>query len=75
MKRNMDCCSNSNGNDMKGGKQMVEVSKSTLMWIIIGLLFLGVLYLTFKTGGANASSVQTAATTAQSAASQMVGGC
>ena len=75
MKHNMDCCSNSNEKNMKGCKNIVEVSKNTLMWIVIGLLFLGVLYLSFKTGSTNVASVQTAATTAKSAASQMVGGC
>lgn len=75
MKNKMDCCSNSNKKSMKGGKNMVEVNKNTLIWIVIGLLFLGVIYLTFKTGNTNAASVQTAATTAKSAASQMVGGC
>lgn len=51
----MDCCENTNqkkkenqGQSMKGGKNIMELRKNTMMWAIIGVLFLAVLFLTFK---------------------------
>ncbi len=56
------------------------MNNKTLMWIIIGILFIAVLFLTFKaatTGNASAvqSGVSAAQAAAQSASSGMVGGC
>jgi len=45
------------------------------MWIVIGALFLGVLYLTVKTGNVNAASNTVAATKSVASSSGMVGGC
>ncbi len=52
----MDCCDTKQNKKkenkeeiMKGGKSMVEIQKNTLIWIIIGVLFLSVLFLTYKT--------------------------
>ena len=89
----MDCCKTKKENkcckdlknlnekqksgNMKGGS-VLKMDKKMLMWIIIGILFLAVLFLTFKT---NSISVQSAGTIAKAAASsassgsQMVGGC
>ena len=35
-------------------KNNMEVKKNTLMWVIIGVLFLSVLFLTFKLGSSGA---------------------
>ncbi len=65
---------------VKGGKSIL-MEKRIVLWIIIGALFLAVLFLTFKTGGAGASTgnvVQSAGIAAKSVASSsggMVGGC
>ena len=45
------------------------------MWAIIGILFLAVLYVTFKTGNANAVSGNVVATKSVASSSGMVGGC
>ena len=50
----MDCCENTQQNEnrkesVKGVKSMVKVKKNMLMWIVIGVLFLSVLFLTYKT--------------------------
>lgn len=64
---------------LKGGG--VKVKRSTLLWMVIAVLFVAVLYMTFKAGNSSAavtaadsarSAVQAAA---QSAAPSMVGGC
>lgn len=75
----MDCChteNKSNGN-VKGGK--MEISKNTIMWIIIAVLLVATLFLTFKTSsiGSSTSTAQAAGLAAKSAASSsgMVGGC
>jgi len=76
------CCKDLNLNEksksenVKGGS--VKMDKKVLMWIIIGVLFLAVLFLTFKTNSIN--TIQSAGAAAQTAASvasssQMVGGC
>ncbi|MBI4116238.1 hypothetical protein HY449_00675 [Candidatus Pacearchaeota archaeon] len=70
------CCEDKDkSEEMKGGNRKLIVKKKTLLWIAIGILFAGVLYLTFKVNGINANSVQFAATQAASAGSAMVGGC
>ena len=55
---------------------MDNINKRTILWIIIGVLFVIALFLSFK-AGAGISSVQAAGSAAQSAASYsgMVGGC
>jgi len=35
----------------------MEINKSTFMWIVIGLLFLAVLFLTYKASGLTGSAV------------------
>jgi len=54
----------------------MEMKKSTLMWIVIGILFLLALFLMFK-AGASGSMAQSVSGTAKSLASSsaMVGGC
>ena len=83
----MDCCtgnhdkahSNSqSSNEMKGGRFRME--KRFVLWIVIGVLFLAVLFLTFKAGSGGSVEIAQAATlAARSAASSpgagMVGGC
>ena len=52
----MDCCENTKQNtkkeskeeSMKGGKNMAEINKKTMLWIVIGILFLSVIFLTYK---------------------------
>ena len=54
------------------------MNRKTVLWIIIAILFLGVLFVTFNVGGGNSANVITnTANAAQSAASSggMVGGC
>ena len=73
----MDCCkttkSLNENQKVKGG--IKKMNKRIVLWAIIGILFLAVLYLTFKTGASDVSTVETAAVASRSAASQMVGGC
>lgn len=38
-------------------KNNMEIKKSTLMWIIIGLLFLAVLYLAFKASSTTGNAI------------------
>ena len=81
----MDCCNtnekseySNNMGKMKGGK-IIKMEKRITLWIIIGILFVAVLFLIFKTGASGSSStvVQSAGSAAKSAASSsgMVGGC
>ena len=61
---------------MKGGE--IKMNKRIVLWIVIGILFLAVLYLTFKVNTLDVNAVQSAGAAAQSAASSsgaMVGGC
>ena len=60
----MDCCNTKqntkkeNGEEnMKGGKSMVEVKKNTLIWVVIGVLFLSVLFLTYKASSLTGNAV------------------
>ncbi|GBE20226.1 MAG TPA: hypothetical protein ENG87_00565 [Candidatus Pacearchaeota archaeon] len=63
---------------VKGGKS-IKMERRIWLWIIIGILFIAVLFLAFKAGagGATKNVVQTAGSAAKSAASSsgMVGGC
>lgn len=62
--------------EVKGGA--IKLDKRIVRWAVIALLFLAVLYITFKTGNSNASgaAVQSAAGAVKSAAvPTMVGGC
>jgi len=45
------------------------------MWIIVGALFLGVLYLAFMTGNTSAVAETVAETKSIASSSGMVGGC
>jgi len=57
---------------MKGGK--IKMNSRTMLWIVIGLLFVVALFLTFKSGTtASVETVKAAASSASSSA--MVGGC
>ena len=72
----MDCCSKSH-QDLKGGRFRME--KRITLWIVIVVLFLVVLFLTFKAG--RGTSIETAKATglavksAASSGAGMVGGC
>ena len=82
----MDCCQSKNESQenkkLKGGFKM---DRRLIMWVIIGILFLAVLYLTFNAGSSSAGTagavIQSASAAKssgiQSAASYggMVGGC
>ena len=86
----MDCCKTKKENkcckdlekmdelkSLKGGFNKMQIRKKTLMWIVIGVLFLAVLFLTFKVSG-NTSAAQATGQvtrTAASAGAGMVGGC
>ena len=81
----MDCCDSkvsssccNNYNLKKGGKKF-KMEKKTMLWIVIGVLFVGALFLTFQAGAtgnvvAAQGAVKTVAAVAQSS-SGMVGGC
>jgi hypothetical protein len=65
------CC---RGFSMKGGRSM-EINRSTLMWIIIGILLVLVLFMTFSSSG-GVGAAQAAGSAASGAQSLgMVGGC
>ncbi len=81
----MDCCSTNekleypnNLEKVKGGK-LIKMERRIWLWIVVGILFIAVLFLVFKAGagGATGNVVQTAGSVAKSAASSsgMVGGC
>ena len=56
----------------------MEIKKSTLLWVLIGVLFIVTLFLTFKTGssGVGVATVKSASVATKTAASSgMVGGC
>ena len=51
----MDCCNTKQNTkkenreeSVKGGKSMVEIRKNTMIWIVIGILFIATIFLTFK---------------------------
>jgi|SRR3989304_577002 len=63
----MDCCNKKNNKEsskeccedlekVKGGQKSI-MDKKTLMWIVIGVLFLLVIFLTFKTSSLNGNAV------------------
>lgn len=52
----------------------MQINRKTLMWAIIGVLFLAVLFLSFKIG-AGGDSVSTVGKVASVTANSMVGGC
>ena len=81
----MDCCNNDekmreneNITQVKGGKS-IKMEKRIWLWVVIGVLFLLVLFLVFKagTGGSSSTTIQAAGSAARTAASSsgMVGGC
>jgi len=87
----MDCCGGKNEDEsnnlerkikekkVKGGKNMTNTNKKTMMWIVIGLLVVATIFLTFKassigTGAAQATALA-ARTAVSTASSGMVGGC
>lgn len=61
------------GDNMKGGK--AKMNKKVLLWVVIGALFLVVLYLVFAAGTGSSAAVQGAGSAVQSSSSSMVGGC
>ena len=66
------CCKDTK---LKGGKSKFKMEKKTLLWVVIGVMFLAVLFLTFKVSG-NAGAAQTTGQVAKSVVSSgMVGGC
>ena len=87
----MDCCGSKSEHEsdklerelkekkVKGGKDMTNTNKKTMMWIVIGLLVVATIFLTFKassigTGAAQATALA-ARTAVSTASSGMVGGC
>ena len=56
----------------------MQIKKNTLLWVAIAVLFIAVLFVTFKagTGGGIVSTTAQAVSTAKGAAANtMVGGC
>jgi len=51
------------------------MNRRIVMWAVIGVLFLAVLYLTFKTGSTSTTGNAVAATKSVASSSGMVGGC
>ena len=73
------CCDNLHSKDektknLKGGEFKMMIKKKTLLWVVIGVLFLAVLFLTLKVNSISVSQLGATAQTA-SATSAMVGGC
>jgi len=64
------------GGALKGGKTM-EIKRSTLIWVVIGILLIATIYLTFKASSIGTGAATTTATAAQNAIAStgMVGGC
>mgnify|MGYP001576374979 CR=1 FL=1 len=60
---------------IKGGE--IKMNKRMVLWIAISILFLAVIYLTFKVNTLDLNAVQLAGAAVQGAASSiaMVGGC
>ena len=82
----MDCCNTKQNTkkenkeeSMKGGKRMVEINKKTMLWIVIGLLFIATIFLTVKASSVGTGVAQATASVARTAVSTassgMVGGC
>ena len=69
------CCKNLEIKKLKGGEFKMKIKKKTLLWIVIGVLFAAVFYLTLKVNSLSVGSIQSAGPVAQSAGSAMVGGC
>ena len=68
---------NKNITKIEGGKtiKMEEKKRKKILWIVIGVLFIAVLFLTFKVGVAG-NAVQSTGSAAKSVVSSgMVGGC
>ncbi len=82
----MDCCNTkqnikkeSKEESMKGGNNMVEINKKTMLWIVVGILVIATIFLTVKASAIGTGAAQTTAsavrTAASTASSGMVGGC
>jgi len=55
----MDCCENKDSKlKVKGGKSMVEINKKTILWIVIGVLLIGTIFLTFKASSKGTDAAQ-----------------
>ena len=60
----MDCCNTKQNTkkenreeSVKGGKSMAEIRKNTMIWVVIGVLFLSVLFLTYKASSISGNAV------------------
>ena len=55
----------------------MQIKKKTMLWVIIAVMFIAVLFLTFKAGAVNTavSTAGQAVSTVSTASSGMVGGC
>ena len=53
----------------------VKMNRNIVLWIIIGILFLLVIYVTFFNGSVSNSALSAGKTTGEVAYSGMVGGC
>ena len=51
------------------------MERRIILWVVIGVMFLATLFLTFKVGSVEVSSVQASAGAVKAASSGMVGGC
>lgn len=51
------------------------MERRIILWVVIGVLFLVTLFLTFKTGSVDISSVQASTGAVKAASTGMVGGC
>src|SRR3989344_2471975 len=62
-----------NEESVKGGKNMVEIKKKLMLWIVIGILFIATIFLTLKSSSIGTESAQATALVAKTAASSGTG--
>jgi len=74
-KKEDPCCDGLKKTQMKGGNSKME--SKTILWAVIGIIFLLAVYMVFQagSGGAVSSAGSSVSSAASTASSQMVGGC
>ena len=72
-KKEDGCCDGLKKNQMKGGNSKME--SKTILWAVIGVIFLVALYFVFQAGSGAAISGISPDSAASTASNAMVGGC